>query len=370
MRFVEYGEVFHREHCATLFIDYVTLHQRGTVQPKMSDQKGVGGLSFGRTVIVLLAGQVDILHVAGRVIPAVNGFDKRVLDPGDILRPVVSVGYEQHGAGSGEGGDLDVVGLMGRPAVDGHPALTDATAEKMRRHHDYRYGDFYPAVDCGKEDGLCPSARCAGDRYSGAVDMRKGKKEVKGPDAVIGLQLERLGDLVGTLFVIAEPDHVVGEDGSAEPGQGGTKPLLLFLEAAVGVIEMTMWGEDAGHRGQAVRGAVEVARQVIAGKGLDGDVLYGIPLFLVKPRADNGDWLMWHMFQFRTLEDTLADEGGAPFPGSAVMVLKEQVVQEPGPLLLGKISALAEIGLGGMGLRGIGLHGIGLRGIGLGKAGR
>jgi len=181
--------------------------------------------------------------------------------------------------------------------------------------------------------------------------MRQGKKEVQGPDAVVGLQLEGLVDLVGTLFVITEPDHVVGEDGSAEPGQGGTKPLLLFLEAAVGMLEMTMRGEDAGHRGQAVHGTVEVTGQVITGKGLDGDVLHGIPLFLVKPRADNGERLMWHMFQLRTLEDTLADEGGAPFPGGAVMVLEEQVVQEPGPLLLGKISALTELGLGGIGLR-------------------
>jgi len=94
MRIVEYGEVFRREHRTTLFIDDTTLHQRGTVQPQMLDQEGVSCLSFGWPIIVLLDGQVDILHIAGRAIPAVDGLDKGVFDLGNILRPVVAVGYE------------------------------------------------------------------------------------------------------------------------------------------------------------------------------------------------------------------------------------------------------------------------------------
>src|SRR5258706_4799194 len=109
--------------------------------------------------------EVRILHERLLSVQLINMFRERKLYSRVVLRPVVTIGYEEHGSWRGQAGDLDIAEDLVPCPVDGHPAFTGAAAEKMGRDHHNGNRDFDPVVQGRGQKCLCSTTRLSGNAY-------------------------------------------------------------------------------------------------------------------------------------------------------------------------------------------------------------
>src|SRR5580692_12705641 len=127
---IEYGQVCDGKDGGVVFIEQCPADNSCGIEPQVLCEKAVYRLSFGRAEVVVLAREMDILHVRLHAIPAIDLLDIGIFQPRAILGPVAVVRDEQHGTRRRQGSNLNVVGQVRWPVMDGHAAFADAAPKK------------------------------------------------------------------------------------------------------------------------------------------------------------------------------------------------------------------------------------------------
>ncbi len=159
---IEYPERIYGQNGHEIFKESLVVGKGIHIQVQVVAQEIVGGHPLGVPVIVFFRRQVHIFHPVLRIIEGIHALDIGIFDPRGVPGPVGPVRDQQHGPRGSQGGDLYIVGLVMRAPVDGHPALADASPEKMGRnlHHGNRNPD--PFIQGRQHEGLGTAPRLPG----------------------------------------------------------------------------------------------------------------------------------------------------------------------------------------------------------------
>ena len=149
-------------------------------------------------------------------------------DSGSVESPITAVGNQELRTRGGEGGDFNIVGLVGPAPVNGHAAFAIAAPEEVGGDLADRNGDRYPFVHGRENKGLGSSSGASGHSYAGRIDAREGEEEVKRAHAVPCLHAQNLGSTAmvpANFFRVPIAHHVILEDRGTHPGEGRTADL-------------------------------------------------------------------------------------------------------------------------------------------------